>query len=108
LRRRPPVLSDGNKVATITITAASTASESLADGWRISYVATVDGETSTSSANEAMLIRAALWPVCHGCLDSVQAGEQSLDPSGLDADHRAERRIRTYRDEAWIEIQQQH
>jgi hypothetical protein len=56
------VLSDGSKIGTITITGASTASESLSDAWRISYVVTVDGETYEFS-NEAMLIRAALYPV---------------------------------------------
>jgi hypothetical protein len=95
-----PVLSDGNKVATITITAASTASESLADGWRISYVATVDGNVY-EFANEAMLVRSALWPVVSDA--SLFKRVSSLDPSGT-TPITSQTTYQDYRDEAWIEI----
>ena len=97
-----PVLSDGNKIATVTITGASTSSESLGDGWRISYVATVEGEVYEFS-NEAMLVRAALYPVLTDA--DLYKRVSSLDPEGTTpitslAD------FQTFRDEAWIEISQ--
>lgn len=96
------VLSDGNKLGTITLTGASTASESLSDAWRISYVVTVDGETYEFS-NEAMLIRAALYPVLTD--PDLYKRVSSLDPEGS-TPITAQSDYQSYRDEAWIEIQQ--
>ena len=97
-----PVLSDGNKIATVTVTGASTASETLGDGWRISYVATVGGDVYEFS-NEAMLVRSALWPVLSDA--DLFKRVSSLDPSGS-TPITAQSNFQTFRDEAWIEISQ--
>ena len=96
------VLSDGNKLGTITITGASTASESLGDGWRISYVVTVDGDVHEFS-NEAMLVRSALYPVLTDA--DLYKRVSSLDPDGT-TPITSLASFQDFRDEAWIEISQ--
>lgn len=96
------VLSDGNKLGTITVSGASTGDESLSDGWRISYVVTVGGDVY-EFANEAMLIRAALQPVLTD--KDLYKRVSSLDPSGS-TPITAQANYQDARDEAWIEIQQ--
>jgi hypothetical protein len=96
------VLSDGNKLGTITITGASTASESLGDGWRIVYVVTVDGDVHEFS-NEAMLVRSALYPVLTDA--DLYKRVSSLDPDGT-TPITSLASFQDFRDEAWIEISQ--
>lgn len=96
------VLSDSNRVGTITLSAASTETESLADGWRIVYTVTVDGE-GYEFANEAMLVRSALYPVLTD-LDLYKR-VSSLDPNGT-TPITSQTNFQTFRDEAYIEISQ--
>ena len=96
------VLSDGNKLGTITLTGAATTSESLSDGWRITYVVTVDGDVYEFS-NEAMLVRSPLYPVLTDA--DLFKRVSSLDPDGS-TPITAQADFQSYRDEAWIEISQ--
>jgi hypothetical protein len=96
------VLSDGDKLGTVNITGASTASESLGDGWRISYVVTVGGDVY-EFANEAMLVRSALYPVLTDA--DLYKRVSSLDPDGTTPITSLES-FQDFRDEAWIEISQ--
>lgn len=96
------VLSDGNKLGTVTVTGASTSSETLGDGWRISYIVTVDGDVFEFS-NEAMLVRAALYPVLTD--PDLYKRVSSLDPAGT-TPITSLTTFQTFRDEAWIEISQ--
>jgi hypothetical protein len=94
------VLSDSDRTATYTVT--GTSAESLSDGWRVVWTATVGGVVYTFG-NEAMLVRQPLAPVLADA--DLFTRVSSLDPSGTTpitslADYQA------YRDEAWIEIQQ--
>ena len=93
-------LSDSDRTATYSVT--GTTSESLADGWRVTWTATVGGVVY-DWANEAMLVRQTLAPVLADA--DLFTRVSSLDPSGS-TPITAQADFQSYRDEAWIEIQQ--
>lgn len=94
------VLSDSDRTATYTVT--GTSAESLSDGWRVVWTATVGGVVYTFG-NEAMLVRQPLAPVLADA--DLFTRVSSLDPSGT-TPITSLSNFQAYRDEAWIEIQQ--
>lgn len=86
--------------ATYTISAATTANEAFALGWRIEWTATVSGQVHTYR-NDAALVRCKLSPVIEdGDLFRVVS---SLDPSG-DQAITSRTNFQSYLDEAWCQL----
>lgn len=92
-----------SNTATVTVTGASTATQSLGDGWRVEWAVTLNGSESETFRNDAALVRTILRPVITD--EDLYRRVSGLDSTGSNA-LASKSDYQDFIDEAWVEISQ--
>jgi hypothetical protein len=89
-------------IATYVVTAASTTSLELADGWLVTWAITIAGSVVINARSDAALVRTGLLPVISDV--DIARRVPGLDPAGASALTRATH-FQDAIDEAWVIIE---